>query len=142
MQYFSEAGYEALKVQLFCHEGFSPKPYRCTAGKLTIGIGRNLEAKGISQQEAEYLLENDILAVCSELEKTLPIFTSLSEKRKQVLVNMAFNIGVAGLGKFNKMLSALVAQDYSQAALEMLNSRWATQVGRRANELAQIMLEG
>jgi lysozyme len=83
------------KAQLVRHEGLRLKPYRCTAGKLTIGVGRNLEDKGISQQEAYELLENDIRECEVQLLTEIPdIYLSLDINRKVVLINMCFNLGI------------------------------------------------
>lgn len=133
---------EKLKQQLIKHEGMVLKPYKCTAGKLTIGVGRNLEAKGISEHEALVMLNNDINETFDRLRDAWPKIILLDDVRANVLVNMAFNIGVAGLMKFSKMLNALALTDYEQAAKEMLNSKWANQVGSRAVELAMQMKTG
>lgn len=118
------------------------KPYRCTAGKLSLGFGRNLEDKGISLEESEMMLINDIREVESELSRKLMVFMSLAKPRQDALVNMGFNLGVAGLLKFNNMIEALNHADYERAAKEMLNSKWAKQVGKRADELARQMKDG
>lgn len=122
-------------------EGLRLMPYRCPAGKLTIGYGRNLEERGISRPEAEYLFENDLLD-CYELASTYEWFPSLSSNRKAVIVDMIFNLGGAGFGKFEKTIAALELHDYELAAAEMLLSKWALQVGHRAKKLAQLMKEG
>lgn len=132
----------SLVDQIKRHEGLRLKPYYCTENKLTIGYGRNLEANGLSQSEADFLLANDIEFVKSALAKVLPWYLRLSPMRQAVLVNMGFNLGVDGLLKFKKMLSAVWESDYDLAAKEMLNSRWASQVGYRANELATQMRTG
>ncbi len=126
------------------HEGFRANPYRCTAGKLTIGYGRNLEDKGISRNEAAALLMADINEAAEQLEKHIPnVLERIQGKaRKEVLVEMVFNMGIGGVMKFRKMLGALVKQDYDKAAAEMLDSRWASQVGQRAVTLANIMRNG
>lgn len=132
-------GYAAQLIKK--HEGLRLKPYRCTAGKLTIGYGRNLEDVGISQSEAEQMLYNDIqncYAACIKL----PCWNKLNEARQAVLLDMCFNVGFAGLQKFKKMLAALEVGAYSRAAFEMLDSKWARQVKSRADELAQIMEKG
>jgi lysozyme len=131
-----------LIQQLMHHEGFRSKPYKCTAGKLTIGYGRNLEDRGLSKDEALYLLLNDIHDAQKAVEAALPWSKNLTPARRGVLVNMAFNLGIGGLLKFKKMLAATEAGRYSLAAEEMLDSRWATQVGERALELADIMKTG
>ena len=133
---------EKLKKQLIKHEGMVLKPYQCTAGKLTIGVGRNLEAKGISKPEALEMLYNDINEIFDRLRDAWPKIILLDDVRTNVLVNMAFNMGVAGLMKFSKMFNALALTDYEQAAKEMLDSKWAKQVGDRAIELAEQMKTG
>src|SRR5713101_3726055 len=85
----------ALKLLLVKHEGLSLKPYRCPAGKLTIGVGRNLDDRGISEDEAAMLLDNDIRFVWKELSRVLPGFTLLDETRQNVLMDMCFNLGTA-----------------------------------------------
>lgn len=132
----------SLVEQLKRHEGLSLTPYKCTASKATIGFGRNLEDKGISLEEAEMMLINDIREVESELSRKLMVFISLAKPRQDALVNMGFNLGVTGLLKFNNMIEALNHADYERAAKEMLNSKWAKQVGKRADELARQMKDG
>ena len=124
------------------HEGLRLKPYHCTSNKLTIGYGRNLEDRGISDKEAEFLLSNDITQVTIELERKLSCMFSLNEVRRAVLIDMAFNMGVTGLLKFRKTLSCIEAGEYEEAAMEMLDSRWANQVGRRSIRLAEMMRTG
>lgn len=116
-------------------------PYRCTSGKLTIGIGRNLDDNGITEQEAMILLHNDIVRVKNQLSH-LPEYLNLDEVRRTVLANMCFNLGIGGLRTFKKMLSALDHGDYDKAADEMLESKWAHQVGKRAVRLARQMRTG
>lgn len=132
----------SLIEQLKRHEGLRLKPYRCTAGKLSLGYGRNLEDKGISEHEAELMLSSDIHEVQDELTKLLPVYSKLNPARKDALTNMGFNLGVTGLLKFKKMISALEAGDYNLAAEEMLDSRWASQVGQRSKDLAEQVRTG
>ncbi len=128
--------------QLVRHEGLRLKPYRCSAGKLTIGVGRNIEEVGITEEEAMTLLSNDISRVIKELERRVPAFANLNEVRRRVLIDMGFNLGIGRLIKFRRMLAALEAGDYAQAAVEMLDSRWARQVGNRAIRLKNMMGTG
>lgn len=121
------------------HEGLSLKPYHCTAEKLSIGYGRNLDDNGITKEEAEILLCHDILNCENELDLNLNDWRNLSEPRKSVLVNMVFNLGYPRFSKFKKMLQAIEDKDFDRAAAEMLDSRWARQVGNRAIELSEIM---
>lgn len=128
-----------IAKQLELHEGLRLNPYYCTAGKLTIGIGRNLESNGISKAEAYFMLENDVINVMAELDDQIPWWRDLSEVRKRVLVDMAFNMGTFGLIKFKKTLEAIHKGDYASAAEEMLDSKWAKQVGQRAITLSNAM---
>jgi lysozyme len=128
--------------QLRLHEGERLKPYRCTAGKLTIGVGRNLEDRGITAAESAMLLANDIAAVERDLQRALPWVTKLDEVRQRVLLDMAFNLGIVGLLNFKRTLAAVQAGQYQQAATMMLDSRWAGQVGKRAERLSRMMATG
>jgi lysozyme len=124
------------------HEGLRLKPYRCSAGKLTIGYGHNLDDVGISEEEAEMLLLNDLLTANIEVENRFVWFEDLDEVRKAVVVNMIFNLGIARFSAFKKTISLIEEGSYSEAAQEMLDSRWANQVGSRANELSEMMRTG
>jgi lysozyme len=123
------------------HEGCKLKPYRCTAGKLTIGIGRNLDDVGISEEEANYLLNNDIKKCLIKLEK-LNYWPVLTETRRLVLLDMAFNLGYNGLMGFKKFLGAVSDRRYEEASRLMLDSKWAKQVGQRAVTLSAMMKQG
>lgn len=129
-----------LQEQLILHEGFKPKPYRCTENKLTIGIGRNIEERGITKVEALVLLENDIKAIKSELGK-YSWFSEQDEIRQRVLIDMGM-MGVPRLLGFKKMIDALKEKDFQTAAAEMLDSKWAKQVLTRADRLAEMMRTG
>ena len=131
-----------LAEQLKKHEGMRLKPYTDTAGKLTLGIGRNLEDKGITEQEALFMLNNDVDYFYTNLSKMIPWFKLLNDARQNVLVNMAFNLGIAGLMSFKNTLSLTSKGQYIAAASAMLDSKWATQVGYRAQELAEQMRTG
>lgn len=134
---------ERIKEQLVRHEGLRLKPYRCTAGKLTIGYGRNLDDCGISQTEAYVLLENDIQNCEKQLLDEIPeIYNTLDEVRKSVLLNMCFNLGISGLLEFNNTLAFIAAGDWERAANGMLASKWAKQGGMRAIELSELMRKG
>ncbi len=126
---------ELLKV----HEGYSQYVYECKLGVKTVGYGRNLESRGLTQKEAEYLLRNDIDEATNWCSVSLPYYKTLSVARKSVLVDMYVNLGATGLLKFKRMHAALGNSDYTRAAAEMLDSRWATQVGNRAIQLSKIM---
>lgn len=131
-----------LIKMLVTHEGLRLKPYLCTSGKLTIGVGRNLDDVGITEEEALYLLKNDVVRVLQELQDNLLYWEDLIAVRKEVLADMCFNLGLARFLRFRKMLAALDQKNYIEAAAEMLDSRWAQQVGQRAQTLAQMMRNG
>lgn len=134
-----------LKELLIKHEGMKLDLYQCPAGFWTIGVGRNLEANGISVDEALLLLQNDINrceASITGLDSFSGFWPALTEARQAVLISMAFNLGMGGLLRFKKMIAALQALDFQQAAEEMLDSQWATQVGQRAVELSSMMETG
>lgn len=133
---------EALKAQLVEHEGVVLKPYKDTVGKLTIGVGRNLDDVGISRNEALILLDNDIDRVMEDLNRALPWWHRMSPVRQQVLADMCFNLGIVRLQGFRKALEAMRAGAWHEAAAQMLDSKWAKQVGNRATKLADMMRTG
>lgn len=124
------------------HEGLRLKPYRCTAGKLTIGYGRNLEDVGISKDEAEDLLITDLEVAEKELLQSFPWMATIGKKRYYVLVEMVFNMGIARFKQFKKMIEYCRTGDYAKAADEALDSAWHKQVGKRAETLAKVLKEG
>ena len=133
---------EKLMYRLIKEEGMRLKPYRCSKGKLTIGVGRNLDDKGLSNEEALFLLQNDIQEAIISLKKEFSFFQSLSMDRQIVLIDMCFNLGINRLKGFKKMIKAIEEKDYSLASKEMLSSLWAQQVGARAKDLAHLMETG
>ena len=128
--------------QLVDHEGLELHPYEDSLGIITIGVGRNLEERGISEDEAFYLLANDIDIIWDELIKKHPIVEDLDDQRQMILLDMAFNMGVPRLGKFKKMWAAIEDGDMIEASKQALDSRWADQVGRRAERLAERLTSG
>ncbi len=133
---------EALAAGLRLDEGVRRFPYTETVGKLTIGVGRNLSDRGLSDDEIDYLLQNDITLVIDDLNRALPWWVELSPVRQRVLANMAFNLGLSRLKGFTRMLSAMRRKDFAAAAQEMRSSKWAEQVGARAERLARLMEAG
>src|SRR4051812_2593023 len=140
-----------LKEQLRRDEAVRLKPYRDTSeaigfegrpGKLTIGVGRNLDDVGVRPDEVELMLDNDIRHEQDMLQETLPWTQSLDEARLGVLLAMSFNMGLHKLLLFKKTLATIQAGNYDLAADEMLDSLWATQVGARAHRLALQMRSG
>lgn len=133
---------QRVAEQLLVDEGLRLRPYRCTAGKLTIGVGRNLEDRGITQAEALLLLDNDIVAFWAELAVAQPWVLAAPEPVQEALLNMAFNLGVGGLLGFKQTLALMQTEQYAAAASAMLASKWAGQVGKRAERLARQVREG
>lgn len=133
---------DKLTEMLVEHEGLRLKPYRCTAGKLTIGVGRNLDDRGITPDEALYLLRNDIEISRKELSASFPWFDGLDSVRQSVLIDMCVNLGLARLKGFRNTLALIGVGKYEAAAVEMLDSKWAQQVGRRAQRLSGMMATG
>ena len=133
---------EIAKAQLLIDEGFELKLYKCSAGKWTIGVGRNLEDRGITKQEALFLLDGDLLIAEHDARGLFSNFDELSDNRRAVLVNMAFNLGQERLAGFRNLRRCVEASNFDTAASEMLESKWAAQVGVRAIRLAKQMREG
>ena len=122
-------------------EGFKDKVYMCTAGKLTIGYGHNLEDNPISPEVAERILSTDTVGALEQCEQ-FNWFHTLDPVRQRVIVNMVFNIGFNGVSKFQKMIEAIIVGDYEIAAEEMIDSLWYGQVGERAERLVHMMRYG
>ena len=131
-----------LKQQLIDHEGFRAKPYKCPAGKLTIGVGRNIEDNGISVEEAEFMLENDIKRCIEELRDIFKDFDTFGENQKMALIDFIFNIGKTTFLKFKKTISAIKNQDWEEASKEMQNSLWYKQVGNRGKFIVNQIKKG
>jgi len=131
--------YDALRTLLRKHEGYREKVYTCSAGKQTIGIGHNLTDLGLDPDVIELQFAHDIASSIQTCEVIFGNWNELPEMVQVVLANMAFNLGFHRLSKFKKMIKAIESNNYQTAAIEMLDSRWANQVGDRANELSEIM---
>lgn len=123
--------------QLKQDEDFRSKPYFCTSGKLTIGYGRNIEDRGISEKEAECLLVNDIKSARIDCEVVFPNFDCYVKDVRYALINMMFNLGMPKFLGFKNMIRAVKEEAWSKAADEVLNSRYAEQVGDRAERIAR-----
>ena len=122
-------------------EGLRLKPYTDTVGKITIGYGRNLDDKGITQREADYLREDDIADVQLELDNKLRWWRDQPEHVQRGLANLCYQIGISGLLKFEKMLNALEVKDYNKARIEALDSLWAKQTPERAKRVASLFTD-
>lgn len=129
-------------TSLMRHEGLELHPYVDTVGKLTIGYGRNLDDRGITQGEAAHLLENDVTLAIQEALQAFPWLTKVDEARQAVIVEMVAHLGLSRFLGFKKALAACAVGDWETAAAEMLNSKWAGQVGARAIRLAAQLRTG
>lgn len=126
------------------HEGVRSKVYVCSAGYETIGVGRNISATGLGldPDEIDFLLMNDITRVRQELNRVFKWFDGLDAARKDAMIDIAFNLGLTVLCKFEKSLAYMESGDYMLAADEFLNSNWAKQVGNRAIEVTDMIRTG
>ena len=132
----------AMYRQLVQHEGLRLKPYTDTVGKLTIGVGRNLTDNGVSELEAEGMCIRDMADVDADLDRNVAWWREMSEPRQMVFVDMCFNLGWPRFSQFRRMLASAEDGDYATAADEMIDSRWARQVGTRADLLETMMRNG
>lgn len=132
---------DALRLQLIAHEGMRLVPYVCSMGKVTIGVGRNLTDRGISEDEARRFLDADINHAILDL-TVFPWFPDLDTVRQRALVDLCFNLGLPRLKGFRKMLAAIERQEWDRAAHELLDSRYSEQVGKRARTLAAMLRTG
>jgi len=132
-----------LSDQLRIHEGVRTHFYRCTSGLATIGVGRCIEegSLGLSDDEIDYLLENDIKRCKQEL-VGLSWFADLDAVRQDAIVNLCFNLGLTRLMGFQNAMGAMAVGDYEKAADEFLDSRWANQVGQRALDVTHMIRTG
>lgn len=122
-------------------EGFASHPYLDSVGVLTIGYGKNLSDNGISPEEGDYLFNNDF-ARCERELANYPWYKDQPEGVQAALMNMCFNLGISRLLGFKRMIIALDNKNYTKAAIEALDSKWATQVGQRAKDVALMIREG
>ena len=135
---------ERLTDQLIIDEGLKLKPYRCSADKLTIGVGRNISegGLGLSKDEVDFLLVNDIKRVQDELTRNFSWFLDLNEARRDAMVDICFNLGLTRLRSFANALEAMSYGQYEIAANEFMDSRWSQQVGNRAVEVTEMIRTG
>ena len=132
---------EMLKV----HEGVETYAYKCSENKTTIGVGRNVDKAGglgLSDDEVDYLLQNDIDRVILELDSEYDWFSDLDDVRQDAMVDISFNLGQTRLRAFKKALSAMSEGDWDEAADQFMDSRWSEQVGIRAKNLTEMIRTG
>lgn len=150
-------GVDWIMRRLEFHEGVRLMPYRCTSGKLTIGIGRNLDDNpltpeekravgdwkhGITENAAYMLLRNDIKRCINELKNAFDFYAALDVERQYALLDMDFQLGLSGLKKFKNMLKWMKMKQWKPAAEECLRSTYATQTPNRAKRIARVIREG
>jgi lysozyme len=128
-----------ITTMLLKHEGLKLFVYNDTMGIPTIGVGRNLRDRGLTKEEALYLLANDIKDFSDKLTRALPWYSGLPQDAQNVLLDMAFNLGIGGLLGFKQTLGLIQKGDYKKASITMMQSKWADQVGYRAQELSNIL---
>ena len=130
-----------LRDWLIDCEGLKHFPYKDTVGKLTIGVGSNLDDVGLSTEEISFMLDNDI-ARCKKNLSSFDWYTKSPEHVQMALINMCFNLGIGKLLKFTTMISFLKQGDYTSAANAAMHSLWARQVGERAHQVINLMSKG
>jgi lysozyme len=128
-----------LEAMLIEHEGERFKPYLCSAGKTTIGVGRNLTDKGITQEESRILFKNDIRECAADLPSIFPEFSNLPKGVKMALMDMRFQLGPYGIRKFQKMIRAVNSGDWVGMISQMRDSLWYRQVTSRAEDLIKLI---
>ena len=135
---------DKLIEQLKRHEGVKKHVYKDINGLEHIGAGRNISASGLglSDEDIDYLLSNDILRCIKELSAEYSWFGNLDEIRQEAIINIFFNLGATKYRLFKKANAAMEAADYKLAATEFLDSRWAKQVKGRSLELTDIIRTG
>ena len=119
--------------------------YRCSEGFWTLGIGRNVDPNGglgLSDDEVDYMLSNDVDRVIAELGKSFPWFTDLDCVRADAMIDLCFQLGLPSLLKFKNFLSEMAEGNYHLAAPHLLDSRYASQTPNRANEIAEMIISG
>tara|TARA_Y100000296_G_C5054382_1_gene196509 strand:+ start:216 stop:638 length:423 start_codon:yes stop_codon:yes gene_type:complete len=127
------------------HEGVESHAYKCSENKITIGVGRNVDKSGglgLSDDEVDYLLQNDIDRVSGELDSEYEWFAGLDDVRQDAMIDISFNLGQTRLRAFKNALAAMAKGDWRAAADEFMDSRWSGQVGNRAKELTEMIRTG
>lgn len=130
-----------LRAQLVKHEGLRLLPYVDTVGKLTIGVGHNLTDNGLTAMQCMFILDDDVKDTINFLTTHCPWWATLDEVRQRAIADLAFNLK-GKLLEFKNMIAAIQAKDWGKASTELLNSKFATQTGTRAADLAAQLLTG
>ena len=121
-----------IKDMLIKHEGLVCNTYKCSEGKLTIGVGRNLEANGISEDEALYMLDNDIERVKESLDKSFKMWRCMPKRARMVCIDMTFQMGITGFLGFRKTIALMQMGMWLEASEEIFDSKYAIQTPNRA----------
>jgi lysozyme len=132
---------EMLKV----HEGVETYAYKCSENKTTIGVGRNVDKNGglgLSDDEVDYLLQNDINRIILELDSEYSWYSDLDDVCQNAMIDISFNLGQTRLRAFKKALAAMSEGDWDEAADQFMDSRWSEQVGIRAKNLTEMIRSG
>ncbi len=130
---------EAIRNRLVLEEGLKLTPYKCTANKLTIGVGRNIEDRGISNETAMQMLDEDIDIMVNELRQNLSWFDKQNDAIQGVLIDLCFNMGISRLLMFVQTLKLIEQGQYAMAADELLDSKYAAMLPARSNRNAEIL---
>ena len=130
---------EAIRNRLVLEEGLKLTPYKCTANKLTIGVGRNIEDRGISNETAMQMLDEDIDIMVNELRENLSWFDKQNDAIQGVLIDLCFNMGISRLLMFVQTLSLIEKGQYAMAADELLDSKYAAMLPARSKRNAEIL---
>lgn len=136
---------DKLIGMLKIHEGVESHAYECSASKITVGVGRNIDPKGgigLSDDEIDYLLQNDINRVVAELESEYDWFAGLDQVRQDAMIDISFNLGQTRLRAFKNALAGMASGDWNEAADQFMDSRWSGQVGNRAKTLTEMIRTG
>ena len=121
------------------HEGYEPMVYQCTEGHDTIGVGFKVDDLNLSEKVCDLILEEKLNDLIPRIERKLSWFRYAQDEVKLVIVNMSYQMGLSGVLKFKRALAAMEIKNWDLAATEMLDSLWARQTSRRANELADLI---
>ena len=127
-----ELDFDLLKERLKDFEGLVLKSYKCSQGFTSVGIGRNLETTGITEEEAMYLLDNDLQRVIDNLDKHWEVWRTFPKAAQYVCIDVVFNMGINTWMSFRKTRAYMEMGEWEEASGELLQSRYAKQVGRRA----------
>jgi len=125
--------YDEVKEMLIRHEGTMCTLYQCTEDKWTIGVGRNLSDRGITEEEAMYLLDNDIKRVMNQLDEYWTVWRSFEKRGQMVCLDMCFQMGIQGFMGFRRTRALMEMGMWLEASEELLDSKYAIQTANRAN---------